>query len=72
MLSKQRWHLDYEEDGRPRNDFPLPLYAFFLMLDSGLLFGAVVLSLMVRSRDRKARELAAAVECGRRILENDR
>ena len=58
-LTKRRWHLDYELDGRTRNDFPLPLYAFWMILDLGLLLSCVILAIMINLRDRRARELEA-------------
>jgi len=72
VLRKQRWHLDYEENGQPRNDFPLPLYFFFVILDTGLLAAAVIVAIMIQIRDAKARELAAAVERGQRLLKSER
>ncbi len=71
-LTKQRWHFDYEEDGNPRNDFPFVLYAFWMVLDFGLLTTCVILAIMIRVRDRRVRELQAAVERGKRLLESER
>ena len=70
-LRKRRWHFDYVENGQPRNDFPFPLYFFFLVLDSGLLVACVIVAIMIQIRDRNAHELAAAVERGQRLLERE-
>ena len=67
-LVKQRWHMDYEANGHRMNDFPLPLYAFWMILDFGLMVGCVILGLMIRARDRNTRELESAVERGQEIL----
>lgn len=67
-LSKQRWHLDYEVNGQTRNDFPFPLYFFWMVLDFGLLGGCVIVALMIRARDRRTCELEAAVERGEQLL----
>jgi len=72
VMKKERWHLEYEANGRSVNDFPFPLYFFFVILDSGLLIAAGIIVLMIRARDAKARELADAVERGRRLLESER
>jgi hypothetical protein len=72
ILKKQRWHFDYEEDGKPRNDFPFPFFLLFLVLDAGLLIAAAIIAIMIRQRDRSARELATAVERGQRLLERER
>jgi hypothetical protein len=71
-LKKHRWQFEYEENGQVRNDFPFPFYLLFLILDTGLLVGAVVLAIMMRNRDRRNRELADAVDRGRRLLESER
>lgn len=71
VLNKQRWSFAYEEDGKARNDFPFPLYFMFMVLDAGLLIAAVIVAIMIRNRDRSARELAAAVERGQRLLERE-
>ncbi len=70
-LTKQRWRFDYEEDGEARNDFPFVLYAFWMVLDFGLLTACVILAIMIRVRDRRTRELQAAVERGKRLLESE-
>jgi hypothetical protein len=67
-LIKQRWHMDYEADGARRDDFPLPIYAFWMILDFGMLVGCVILAMMIRARDRRTRELEAALERGQRVL----
>ncbi len=70
-LTKQRWRFNYEVDGQSMNDFPLPFYLLFLILDSGLLIAAVVIGVMINNRDRRERELNDAVERGRRLLEEE-
>ena len=67
-LSKQRWHMEYEANGQARNDFPLPIYAFWMILNFGLLMGCVILAFMMRARDRRTRELEVAVERGQQVL----
>ncbi len=67
-LAKQRWHMDYEADGQERNDFPLPIYAFWMILDFGVLVACVILAFMIQARDRRTRELEAAVERGQQLL----
>jgi hypothetical protein len=67
-LTKQRGHLDYEENGQQRDDFPLPMYTFWMILDFGLLVGCVILAIMIRARDQRTRELEAAVERGQQVL----
>jgi hypothetical protein len=67
-LSKQRRHMDYEADGKTRNDFPLPFYLFWMILDFGLLAGCMIVAMMIRIRDRRTRELESAVERGERLL----
>jgi hypothetical protein len=42
-----------------------------MVLDAGLLMAAVMVAIMIRNRARTARELAAAVERGRRLLERE-
>lgn len=71
-VTKQRWHMDYEENGQTRNDFPFPIYAFWLMFDFALLVACVILVIMISLRDRRTRELEAAVERGKRLLESER
>ena len=72
-LSKQRWRMEYEANGRTMNDFPLPIYARWMILDLGLLMGSVTLAIIIRARDRRTRELEASVERGRQVLhETDR
>jgi hypothetical protein len=46
-------------------------YLLFLVLDVGLLIAAVIIAIMIRKRDRTARELAA-VERDRGLLERER
>jgi hypothetical protein len=70
-LTKQRWRFNYEADGHSRNDFPLPFYLLFVILDSGLLIAAVVIGVMINNRERRERELNDAVERGRRLLEEE-
>jgi hypothetical protein len=67
-LTKQRWRMDYEADGQPRDDFPLPIYGFWMILDFGLLVALLILAAMIRARDRRTRELEAAVERGQQVL----
>src|SRR5690349_17704844 len=67
-LSKQRWHIDYEADGEVRNDFPLPLYLFWMVLDFGIFAAVVVLAIMIRARDQRMSDLEAAVERGQELL----
>ena len=67
-LNKQRWSMAYEANGRAMDDFPLAIYGFWMILDSGLLIGCVILALMIRARDRRTRELEAAVERGEQLL----
>ena len=67
-LSKQRWHMEYEANGQTMNDFPLPIYGFWMILDFGLLVSCVILAFMMRARDRRTRELEAAVERGQQVL----
>lgn len=67
-LTKPRWHLDYEANGQPRNDFTLPFYGLWMILDFGVLIANVILAVMIRARDRRTRELEAAVERGRQLL----
>jgi hypothetical protein len=70
-LRKERWRLDYEENGRSVDDFPIVMYGLWVILDTGLLIGAVILAIMIRIRDRNARELAAAYERAEHRLETD-
>ena len=70
-LSKQRWHMDYAADGKTRNDFPFPIYFFWMVLDFVLLVAGVILAVMMRSRDRQTRELEAAVQRGERLLRDE-
>jgi hypothetical protein len=67
-LSKQRWHMDCEADGKVRNDFPLPLYLFWMVIDLGIFGAVVVLAIMIRARDQRTRDLEAAVERGQELL----
>ena len=71
VLKKQRWTFAYQENGKARNDFPFPFYFLFMVFDAGLLIAAVMVAIMMRNRDRAARELAAAVERGQRLLERE-
>ncbi len=70
-LSKQRWRLDYELDGKRRDDFPFPFYFFWIMFDLCLVTGCVIVGIMINIRDRRTRELEAAVERAREILAQD-
>lgn len=67
-LTKQRWRMDYEADGQARNDFPFPLYLFWMIFDLGLVIGCVIVGIMISIRDRRTRELEAAVERGEQLL----
>lgn len=67
-LSKQRWRLDYKEDGQARNDFPLPIYGFWMIIDFSVLVACVILAFMIQARDRRTRELEAAVGRGEELL----
>ena len=67
-LTKQRWHMDYEADGQARDDFPFSFYLFWMILDFGLLVGCVIVAIMIGIRDRRTRELEAAVERGEQLL----
>jgi hypothetical protein len=67
-LSKQRWHMVYEADGKVRNDFPLPLYLFWMVFDFGIFAAVVVLAIRIRTRDQRTRDLEAAVERGQELL----
>lgn len=67
-LAKRRWRMDYEADGAPRNDFPLFIYVYFGVLDLGLLVGCIIVAFMIQARDRRTRELEAAVERGEELL----
>jgi hypothetical protein len=71
VLKKRRWTFAYEEDGKARNDFPFPFYFLLMVLDAGLLIAAVMVAILIRNRDRTARELAAAFERGQRLLERE-
>jgi hypothetical protein len=42
-----------------------------MVLDAGLLIAAVMVAILIRNRDRTARELAAAFERGQRLLERE-
>lgn len=67
-LTKRRWHMDYQADGQVRNDFPFPIYLFWMIFDFGLLVGCVIVAIMIRIRNRRIRELEAAVERGEQLL----
>ena len=41
-IRKQRWHVDYERNGRPVNDFPLGFTASILGIACGCLLWAVL------------------------------
>jgi hypothetical protein len=60
--------MEYEANGQTMNDFPLPIYGFWMILDFGLLVGCVILAFMMHARDRRTRELEAAVERGQQVL----
>ena len=68
-LRKQRWRMGYEENGQRVDDFPAALYGFWVIFDSGLALAATILAIMIRIRDRNARELAAAAQRAQRRLE---
>ena len=67
-ITKERWRMDYEADGRTRQDFPLPLYLLWMILDFGIFVAVIILGIMIRMRDRRTRDLEAAVERGRELL----
>jgi hypothetical protein len=67
-LAKQRWHMDYEENGQARNDFPFVIYGFGMMFNSALLVACVIIAIMIEVRDARARALKASVERARRDL----
>jgi hypothetical protein len=67
-LRKQRWHMEYEANGQTRDDFPLPMYLFWMIFDFGMLAAVLVLAIMIRTRDRRTRDLEAAVERGEELL----
>jgi len=67
-LTKQRWRMDYEADGRTRQDFPLPLYLLWMIIDFAILVAVVILGIMIRIRDRRTHDLEAALERGRALL----
>ncbi len=69
-LTKQRWHMDYQENGRAMNDFPLGIYILPMMLDAVLLGAAVILVIMIRVRDNRHRDLQADYERALRRLES--
>lgn len=72
-LKKQRWRMDYEKDGMTRDDFPLPMYLFWIVFDLCLVTGCVILGIMINLRDRRARELEAAFERAQQdLLRDDR
>jgi len=60
--------MDYEADGQTRDDFPFSFYLFWMILDFGLLVGCVIVAIMIGIRDRRTRELEAAVERGEQLL----
>jgi hypothetical protein len=68
-LEKQRWRMDYEENGRRVDDFPVALYGFWVIFNTGLGLGAIILAIMIRIRDRSSRDLAAAAARAERRLE---
>lgn len=71
-LTKQRWRMDYEADGEERNDFPFPLYLFWMLFDSGLMIGCIIIGVMINIRDRHTRELQSALErAEERLREGD-
>jgi hypothetical protein len=70
-LRKERGRLDYEENDRRVDDFPIAIYGFWVIVNTGLLIGAVILAIMIHIRDRAARELAAAFERAEHRLETD-
>lgn len=67
-LSKERWHMDYEANGQIRDDFPFPIYFFWMVFDFVMLTACVVLAIMIRARDRRTAELQAAVDRGEELL----
>ncbi len=69
-LTKQRWHMDYQENGRQMNDFPLAIYILPMMLDAILLGAAIILVIMIRARDNRHRDLQADYERALRRLES--
>ncbi len=69
-IRKQRWHMEYEENGRTRNDFPLGIYIMPMMLDSFLVAASVIVVMMIRARNRRNRELQAAFERAMHRLED--
>ncbi|HLI63020.1 MAG TPA: hypothetical protein VKV05_06450 [Terriglobales bacterium] len=69
-LTKQRWRMDYQENGRPRDDFPFGIYILPMMLDGLLLGAAVILVVMIRVRDNRNRNLQADYERALRRLES--
>lgn len=71
QLRKERWRTDYEANGRRVDDFPVALYGFWVILNSCLALAAAILAIMIRIRDRNARELAAAFERAQHRLETD-
>ena len=71
-VTKQRWRMEYEENGQTRNDFPFAIYAFWLMFDFALLVACAILVIMINLRDRRTRELETAVERGKLLLESER
>ena len=60
--------MDYEVNGQTRNDFPLPLYLFWMVFDFGMLAAVVGLAIMIRIRDQRTHDLEAAVERGEELL----
>jgi hypothetical protein len=70
-LVKQRWRMDYQENGETRNDFPLSIYILPMLLDSVLLGACAILVIMIQTRDRQNQELHAAFERARRRLETE-
>jgi len=70
QLSKQRWRMEYEANGQRMNDFPPPIYGFWMILDFGLLVGCVILAFMNRARDRRTREAEAAMRRGQHLLQD--
>jgi len=70
-LSKERWHMDYKEGSRTRDDFPHPMYIVPMMLDALFLGLAVILAIMIHVRDNRNRELEAAFQRAKQRLETD-
>jgi hypothetical protein len=68
-LRKDRWRLEYEAGGRATDDFPAALYGLWVIVNTGLMLGAIVLAIMIHNRDRNARENEAAFDRAERRLE---